>query len=49
MKFQLKDSLEFNDYVKPIGLPTPGGIEEQTGTVATVTGWGVTQVWLQKF
>jgi len=37
----LQESLSFNDWVQPIGLPTQGQ-ETEAGTECTVTGWGTT-------
>ena len=39
----LQESLQFNDWVQPIGLPTQGQ-EYEAGTECTVTGWGTTSV-----
>jgi len=37
----LQESLQFNDWVQPIALPTQGQ-EYEAGTECTVTGWGTT-------
>ena len=39
----LQESLQFNDWVQPIGLPIQGQ-EYEAGTECTVTGWGTTSV-----
>ena len=39
----LQESLEWTDWVQPLGLPTQGQ-ETEAGTMCTVTGWGTTTV-----